>query len=182
VITAIRAALALIPRELLALALTAVLAWGLVTGHRLALTQRDLAKSEATLSNEREKHAKALAAATTKTLAAERGLQAAIDAAREIEDAWNQKARAADARAAADVDRLRNAVAIAANTIRATGARAADPAVAAGSETAARAAELLGACATRYRELAADAHGADSAGRACEARYDAAREALKQSK
>lgn len=181
-ITAIRAGLALIPRELLALALAAVLAWGLVTGHRLALAQRDLAKAQATLATERAQAAESLAAATTRALAAERGMQAAIDAAKELDHAWTEKARAADARAAAAADRLRDVTTIAARTSRTLGAGSADPRLATGSETAARAAELLGTCAARYRELAADADRADLAGRRCEARYDAAREALKQTK
>jgi hypothetical protein len=172
-VIAIRAALALIPRELLALALAVVLAAGLYTGHRLTLAQRDNARQAAAIATERAALAAAAASASEHARTVEAQRAADIAQAQEAHHARTQTLAADAAAARANADRLRVSLDIAARTLRATGRAASDPGIAVSSETGARAAELLGACVERYRGLAVDADRAVAAGQLCERSYDA---------
>jgi hypothetical protein len=172
-VIALRAALALIPRELLALALAVVLAAGLYTGHRLTLAQRDNARQAASIATERAKISAAAASAIEHARSVEVQRAADIAQAQEALHARTQTLAADAAAARTAADRLRVSLDIAARALRATGRAASDPGAASASETGARAAELLGACATRYRELAVDADRAVAAGQLCERSYDA---------
>jgi len=92
--------------------------------------------------------------------------------AQEKQDADLQNAQAAAARAADTAERLRGALNIAANTLRHSTGGAEAPAVEV-REAGARAAELLGACASRYADVAGRLDRAIIAGQQCEAEYDA---------
>jgi hypothetical protein len=173
VITAFRAALALIPRELLALALAVVLSAGLYTGHRLTQAQRDNARQAAAIATERAALSAASASASEHARSVEAQRAADIAQAQEAHHARTQTLAADAAAARTAAERLRVSLDIAARALRATGGTSSHPGAASASETGARAAELLGACATRYRELAVDADRAVAAGQLCERSYDA---------
>lgn len=91
--------------------------------------------------------------------------------AQEAHDAEVARYRADAARSADALQRLQRALSIAAATLRS--AAAADPATAGERETAATAADLLGVCASRYRELGIEADAARAAGQQCERSFDA---------
>lgn len=174
---AIRAALALIPRELLALALAVVLAAGLYTGHRLTLAQRDAARQAAAIATERAALAAAAASASEHARTVEAQRAADIAQAQEAHHARTQTLAADAAAARAAADRLRVSLDIAARTIRATGRAASDPGAASGGPSAGAdpgmPAELLGRCVERVRVLAEHADASHAAGTLCERSFDA---------
>lgn len=128
---------------------------------------------EAKLARVSAEHATAIAAAHERHRATERGWQAAMDKVRE--DAQHaQDAIAADLAGAHDeLAGLREAAA------RATRRAARDACTADGSAPAPAAAilpaDLLGACAALYIDVAAEADRRRVAGQACEAAHDALR-------
>lgn len=174
---ALRAALALIPRELLALALAAVLAWGAVIGHRLTLAQRDNARQAAAIATERAALAAAAASASEHARRVEAQRTADIATAQEAHRARSQTLAADAAAARAAADRLRASLDIAARTLRATGSASAHPGAASGSTSAGAdpgmPAELLGRCVERVRVLAEHADASRAAGQLCERSFDA---------
>lgn len=183
-LTAIRAALALIPRELLALALAAVLAWGAVLGHQRNVAQRDVARAGQALAQtqaqiERER-ATAAAIAASASEHARQVEQARAESIRQAQETHNAQARtlAADAdRARGAADRLQHALNIAAHTLRATGGGAGNPATATGGPAASAdpgvLPDVLGRCVERVRVLAEHADTTRAAGQLCERSYDA---------
>jgi hypothetical protein len=139
----------------------AVLAWG---GY-----QRYQAKSAAAIYQKAQiDAAKATEAALADNIRETARRLAAQQKATQDAEAQIIKARAAAAGANAAADRLRDRLA----AIRAAEPRASDPAASSASQTD-RLADVLGECATRYREVAASADHAIIAGRACEASYQA---------
>lgn len=143
---------------------------------QVLLMQRNAARTDAAMARQVLAQERA-AAAEGARLAAEqyRALESrwhdAQRQAQEAHDAEIARARAAADRAAADVQRLRNALSIAAASLRR--ATADDPLTAGERETAATGLDLLGRCAERYRQLAFDADTARAAGQQCERAYDA---------
>jgi hypothetical protein len=176
-VIAIRAALALIPRELLALALVAVLAWGAVIGHRLTLAQRDNARQAAAIATERAALAAAAASASEHARTIEAQRAADIAQAQEAHHARTQTLAADAAAARAAADRLRVSLDIAARTLRATGRAASDPGASSGGPSAGAdpgmPAELLSRCVDRVRRLAEVADASRASGQLCERSYDA---------
>ena len=174
-LTAIEAALSLIPRWLLLAALIGVIAWGGIVGHRLTVSQRDAARMSASIATERAQIAAAAASASEHARAVEQARSAAISHA---EDAYHDQITivAADAdRSRNAAERLRNALAIAARTLRASsGARSpgAAPGGAAAGPDPAVLADMLGRCVGHVRDLAGYADRSRAAGQLCQAYAD----------
>jgi len=175
VITALRAALALIPRELLALALVAVLAWGAVLGHQRNTAQRDAARLSAAVATERAQIAAAAASASEHARQVEQARAESIRTAQEAHDAQARSLAADAGRARVAADRLQYALNIAARTLRATSGPASNPSAADSGPTAGTdpgmSAELLGRCVSRVRALAEYADTSRAAGQLCERAY-----------
>lgn len=151
-------------------ACAALLAWGGVQTYRLQGAQKQTAQAAAEFAAYRSSVAEsALREQARRRAEEDRQAQARKELDRENERLVASATAAAAGAATADAG-LRNAARVAAATCR--GGVPADPATAAPSP-ADGLADVLGSCATGYRDMAARLDRAIIAGRRCEAEHDA---------
>lgn len=177
-LTAIKAALAAVPKTALyylVLALVGLLigcaARGLLMQARHAAQVVALVGQVAVLQTQIAEAERAVAVASENARKVEQQRAADLQAAQEAHDAELARLRTDAARSTDALVRLRAQLAIAIRALR-SGSPASGAASASVSETGATAAELLGACADRYRGLAEEADRSYAAGKLAERAYD----------
>lgn len=142
-----------------------------ITRGHLLKTRADLATQTAAWATERAALADQARQAESQYRATEAQRVADQQAAQEKHDAEIRRLGADVARSAREHDRLRDAVQIAARALR--GQAASHPEIAGVSEAGARAAEFLGQCSERYRDVAYRLDRSIAAGQQCQQSYDA---------
>lgn len=142
-----------------------------ITRGHLLKTRADLATQTAAWATERATLADRARQAEAQYRATESQRASDIAAAQEKHDAEVTRLHADAGRAAAESVRLRDAVQIAASALR--GQAANHPETASVSEAGARAAEFLGQCSERYRDVASRLDRSIAAGQQCQQSYDA---------
>lgn len=177
-IVAIEACLAAVPRTALyylVLALVGTIIGMGVRGLHIQARHSNesaaLSRQIATLQTQLAVTERAAREASERARQIEQQRAADLMAAQEAHDAEVSRLRDDASRSSDALVRLRSQLSIAIAALRS--GRAPDPASTRSGEAGATAAELLGACADRYRVLAQEADRGYAAGRYCERAYDA---------
>lgn len=141
-----------------------------ITKGRLSGVRAELATQTAAWATERSKLAETAREATERYRLVEQQRTADRQIAQETRDAFDARSRAAAARSADQLVRLQHALQIAASALRRS--PSGDTGPAGYGEAGATAADILGRCASRYRELARRADQSYAAGQQCEQIHD----------